>query len=41
MILREMMLEGVISVSNGENPRLIEEKLRSYLPDLIPEQKKK
>lgn len=41
MILREMMLEGVISVSNGENPRLIEEKLRSYLPDLIPEEKKK
>lgn len=41
MILREMMLEGVISVSNGENPRLIEEKLRSYIPDLIPEQKSK
>lgn len=39
MILREMMLEGVISVSNGENPRLIEEKLRSYLPDLTPEKK--
>ncbi|MGQ9694898.1 MAG: flagellar motor protein [Thermodesulfobacteriota bacterium] len=41
MILREMMLEGVISVSNGENPRLIEEKLRSYIPDLIPEKKSK
>lgn len=41
MILREMMLEGVISVSNGENPRLIEEKLRSYLPDLTPEKKSK
>lgn len=41
MILREMMLEGVISVSNGENPRLIEEKLRSYLPDLTAQQKSK
>lgn len=41
MILREMMLEGVISVSNGENPRLIEEKLRSYIPDLILEKKNK
>lgn len=41
MILREMMLEGVIAVANGENPRLIEEKLRSYIPDLIPEQKSK
>lgn len=40
MILREMMLEGVISVSNGENPRLIEEKLRSYLPDLTAQQKR-
>lgn len=40
MILKEMMLEGVISVSNGENPRLIEEKLRSYLPDLTPEKSK-
>ncbi len=41
MILREMMLEGVIAVSNGENPRLIEEKLRSYIPELIPEKKSK
>lgn len=41
MILREMMLEGVISVSNGENPRLIEEKLRSYIPDLTPMPKSK
>jgi chemotaxis protein MotA len=31
MILKEMMLEGVVSVSTGENPRLIEEKLNSFL----------
>jgi len=34
MILKEMILEGVISVSTGENPRLIEEKLLSFLSDM-------
>jgi chemotaxis protein MotA len=31
MIIKEMILEGVISVATGENPRLIEEKLYSFL----------
>ena len=30
--LREMVLEGIISVAEGENPRNIETKLRGYLP---------
>ncbi len=34
MIMKEMMLEGVVAVSTGENPRLIEEKLTSFLSDL-------
>lgn len=29
--LRHMLVEGLISVANGENPRLIERKLRGYL----------
>lgn len=29
--LREMLVEGLISVANGENPRLIERKLQGYL----------
>lgn len=29
--LREMFVEGLISVANGENPRLIERKLQGYL----------
>jgi flagellar motor component MotA len=29
-----MILEGVIALSTGENPRLIEEKLTSFLSDL-------
>ncbi len=30
-VLREMLIEGLISVANGENPRLIERKLQGYL----------
>jgi len=31
VVLREMLIEGLISVANGENPRLIERKLQGYL----------
>ncbi len=34
MITNEMILEGVVALSTGENPRLIEEKLISFLPEL-------
>jgi chemotaxis protein MotA len=33
MIIKEMILEGIVSVSMGENPRLIEEKLVSFLSE--------
>jgi chemotaxis protein MotA len=33
-VVREMMLEGVISVLEGMNPRMIENKLVSYLADM-------
>ncbi len=33
MILKEMIIEGIVSVSTGENPRLIEEKLRAFLTE--------
>ena len=33
MIVREMILEGIVAVSTGENPRLIEEKLTSFLSE--------
>ena len=32
VLLREMMLEGILSISRGENPRIVEEKLYSFLP---------
>jgi chemotaxis protein MotA len=31
IVLREMLVEGLISVANGENPRLIERKLQGYI----------
>lgn len=31
VVLREMLIEGLISVANGENPKLIERKLSGYL----------
>ncbi len=32
MLLRELTLEGILSISKGENPRIIEEKLNGFLP---------
>ncbi len=31
MVLREMVVEGLVSIANGENPRIIETKLRGYI----------
>ncbi|WP_258359718.1 motility protein A [Moorella sulfitireducens (nom. illeg.)] len=32
MMLHQMMLEGIISIQSGVNPRILEERLRSFLP---------
>lgn len=32
ILIKEMMLEGILSIQAGENPRIIEEKLRAFLP---------
>ncbi len=32
VLAREMVMEGILSISKGENPRIIAEKLNSYLP---------
>ena len=31
MTLKEVMIEGLLSIQAGENPRVIEEKLKSFL----------
>lgn len=33
-LLRQMMLEGIIAIQSGVNPRIVEERLRSFLPPL-------
>lgn len=35
--IMEMQLEGIVAIARGENPRIIQEKLSSYLP---PQQRK-
>jgi chemotaxis protein MotA len=32
VLARTMIVEGIMSISRGENPRILEEKLNSYLP---------
>ncbi|NJB67941.1 chemotaxis protein MotA [Desulfobaculum xiamenense] len=32
VLLKEMVMHGILSISKGENPRIIEEKLNSFLP---------
>lgn len=33
MMLHQMMLEGIITIQSGVNPRILEERLRSFLPN--------
>ena len=32
VLIKEMIIEGVICLSNGENPRIVEQKLHAFLP---------
>jgi len=32
ILIRQVMVEGILSVQAGENPRIVEEKLKSFLP---------
>lgn len=32
IMIRQVMVEGILSVQAGENPRIVEEKLKSFLP---------
>ena len=35
MLLKEVMIEGLLSIQAGENPRVIEEKLKAFLSPAI------
>ncbi len=39
MSYKEMMIEGILSIQAGENPRMIEEKLVTFLPQSTEEKK--
>lgn len=32
MLLKEMVIQGVLSLSNGDNPKILEEKLKAFVP---------
>jgi len=32
MLVKELIMEGVISIASGENPRIMEQKLQSFIP---------
>ncbi|SFH50136.1 chemotaxis protein MotA [Tindallia magadiensis] len=38
ILLKEIMLEGMLSIQAGENPRIIEEKLKAFLPPKLREE---
>ncbi|MGB4373194.1 MAG: motility protein A, partial [Halanaerobiales bacterium] len=33
ILVKEIMIEGVLSIQAGENPRIVEEKLRAFLAE--------
>ena len=38
MVIKEVMIEGLLSIQAGENPRVIEEKLKSFLSPMEKEE---
>ena len=40
VLLKEMIIEGLVSIQNGENPHFIEQRLRSYLHEESKPEKK-
>jgi chemotaxis protein MotA len=32
MLTKEMTIQGIISLSNGDNPRILEQKLLAFIP---------
>ena len=37
VMMKELMTEGIVSISKGDNPRIIEQKLNAYLPQQLRE----
>ena len=41
LLRRQMVVEGLIAIQNGENPHFIEQKLKSFIAGHGPDEKKK
>lgn len=37
VLMREVMIEGILSIQAGDNPRIVEEKLKAFLPPSVRE----
>jgi len=38
VLVKEMVIEGVMSIQSGDNPRMVEEKLKTFLPPSLREE---
>jgi chemotaxis protein MotA len=38
LLIREMMIKGVMSIQSGDNPRIVEQKLKIFLPPALRDQ---
>lgn len=38
ILLREVMIEGILSIQAGDNPRIVEEKLKAFMPPAMRKQ---
>jgi chemotaxis protein MotA len=36
-MIKEMIIAGIISLTNGENPRIVEQKLHAFVPPSLRE----
>ncbi len=41
VLVKEMVIEGVMSIQSGDNPRMVEEKLKTFLPPSLREEASK
>ncbi len=41
VLVKEMVIEGVMSIQSGDNPRMVEEKLKTFLPPALREEASK
>ena len=38
MLLKELIIEGILSIQAGDNPRIVEQKLKAFIPPALRDQ---